>query len=308
MVHSTVRLTPHLGSGAKMTGCPLAAVCPLLSAFTVVVLTLTLVACRDDRGALQSTTAPPAAGVTEAAASVDSGAEAILLAYRQAAGLTALDNLTSLRAAGVTFTAGDRSNRRLVIQTKLPGKFRQYEAPVDAASRQLLSIIGLNGPDGWRAGNGRLAGDGLSPDRAVRERAITQAARQNYINALAGMVPWILRGDPSLTFAAVEPASQASDLGLSVVLISSQDGPAGRLFFDPATSLPTKFVAPYQTHIRKQGGEYTLHLSDFREVEGLRVPFAMNRDDEAERSTRWSFSTYTLTPAIAPTDFAPPIR
>ena len=120
--------------------------------------------------------------------------------------------------------------------------------------------------------------------------------------------PHVGHGRSAVAFAAAGPPRPASDLGVSVVLVSGQDGPAGRLFFAPATALPTEFVAPYQTHIRKQGGEYTLHLTDFREVEGLRVPFAMNRDDEAERSTRWSFSTYTLTPAIVPTDSAPPIR
>ncbi len=231
-----------------------------------------------------------------------------LAAYRRAAGGDRVDLVRRLRATGVSFTQGDQSNRRLVLQAAPPGQFRQYEAPIDERSPQAITGIGLNGAVGWRMGTTQLAGDGLSADPAVRERAFTLAARQNYINALAGMLPLLLRTDPAVTMTPLPPATEGADRGAPAIAIATADGPAGRLIFDPVTSLPAKFIAPYQRHIRAQGGEYTLVFSDFRAVDGVTLPFRITRSSDAGRETQWSFSAFVINPTFAPGTFAPPSR
>lgn len=251
----------------------------------------------------------PGANATAAVpAQGDSALATTLAAYRRAAGGDRVDLVQRLRATGVSFTEGDQSNRRLVLQAAPPGQFRQYEAPIDERSPQAVTAIGLDRAMGWRMGTTQLAGDGLSADRAVRERAFTLAARQNYINALSGMVPLLLRLDPVITMTSLPPATQGADRGAPAIAISTADGPAGRLVFDRVTSLPLKFIAPYQRHIRAQGGEYTLVFSDFREVDGVKLPFRITRSSEAGRDTQWSFSAFVINPNFAPGTFAEPVR
>lgn len=233
---------------------------------------------------------------------------ATLAAYQRAAGGDRVNLVQRLRATGVSFTEGDLSNRRLVLQAAPPGRFRQYEAPIDERSPQAVTGIGLDGAVGWRMGTTQLAGDGLSADPAVRERAFTLAARQNYINALAGMLPVLLRTDPAITMTSLPPATEGADRGAPAIAIATADGPAGRLIFDPVTSLPAKFIAPYQRHIRAQGGEYTLVFSDFRAVDGVKLPFRITRSSDGGRTTQWSFSAFVINPNFAPGTFAPPPR
>jgi hypothetical protein len=250
--------------------------------------------------------ATPAAGTTGPTATAPQSDEALttlLAAYRKAAGGDALDRIKSFRATGVTFSVMDKSNRRLVVQAEAIGKFRQYEAPINSDSRPQVSVIGLDGTAGWRRGNTLLAGDGLSRDPKVREKAITQASRQNYVNAVAGLFPLLLKGDPTITMQSLGPVTDGPDRGAPAVSISTPDGLAGRLIFDPATSLPMKFIAPYQKHIRKQGGEYAIVFSDFRVVDGIRVPFRVARTDELDRQIRWSFSGIEWNPTFDPKAF-----
>lgn len=255
-------------------------------------------------GGTPDTNATPAA----ASAPADDALSAVLAAYQRAAGGAAVARVQGLRATGITYTDADRSNQRLVIQAATAGRFRLYESPVDGAGRQTVTMIGLDGANGWRAGNTVLAGDAQSGDPAVRERAITRAARQNYINAVSGMLPLLLRTDGRITLALAPPAADGPDRGAPVIAISSADGPAGRLVFDPGTSLPAKLIAPYQRDIRKQGGEYTLTFSDFRAVDGVKVPFRVTRSSDTGQKTHWSFRAYVVNPDFAPGTFTQPRR
>lgn len=255
-------------------------------------------------GSTPDTNATPAASPAPA----DDALSAVLAAYQRAAGGAAVARVQGLRATGIAYTDADRSNQRLVIQASTAGKFRLYESPVDGAGRQTVTLIGLDGAKGWRAGNTVLAGDGRSEDPAVRERAITRAARQNYINALSGMLPLLLRADGTITLALVPPVADGPDRGAPVIAITSADGPAGRLVFDPDTSLPAKFTAPYQTDIRAQGGEYTLTFSDFRAVDGVKVPFRITRSSDTGQKTHWSFRAYVMNPDFAAGTFTQPTR
>jgi hypothetical protein len=232
----------------------------------------------------------------------------MLAAYRHAAGGDALDRIERLRATGVSYTGGTPSNQRIVLQFSPPGKFRQYEAPVDEKSRQVVMVVGLDGAAGWRMGNTRLGGDGQSKDPKVRARAETLAARQNYINALAGILPLLLRSDPVVTMTALPPANDGVDRGAPAIAVSTADGAAGRLIFDPATALPRKFIAQYQRHIRPAGGEYTMAFSDFRVVDGVKLPFQIVRTSGASPETRWALSAFEINPVFPADTFVKPLK
>ena len=233
---------------------------------------------------------------------------AVLAAYRVAAGGDALDRVRRLRATGVSYTGAAKSNQRLVLETAAPGQFRQYEAPVDDRSRQVVMVVGLDGAAGWRMGNTRLGGDGLSPDPVIRARAETLAARQNYLNALSGILPLLLQADPAVTMTMAASTGNGREREAHAVAISTADGAAGRLLFDRATSLPWKFIAPYQRHIRPAGGEYTLTFSDFRVVEGVTLPFQITRTSDTTPEARWSFSAYAINPDFPADTFKKPAK
>jgi hypothetical protein len=256
--------------------------CLVLGAF------LTASACGGGPTPAPQAPAPPAG--------TDTQLSTVLAAYRRAAGGEALDRIQRLRATGVSYTAGTKSNQRIVLQFSAPGKFRQYEAPVDEQSRQVVMVVGLDGTDGWRLGNTQLGGDGQSADPAVRARAETLASRPNNINALSGILPVLLRSDPVVTMTATPPA----------IAVSTKDGAAGRLIFDSATGLPRAFIAPYQRHIRPEGGEYTLTFSDFRVVDGVKLPFQITRTSDASPETRWAFRAYEINPEFPADTFVKP--
>jgi hypothetical protein len=239
---------------------------------------------------------------------VEADAATVLAAYRQAAGGDALDRVRRLRATGVTYTTTTPSNQRLVLQVSVPGRFKQYEAPVDEKSQQTVMVVVLDGDSGWRMGNTRLGGRGQSADPAVRDRAITLAARQNYINTVSGILPLLLQADPAITITAAPAATSGPGRGAPALTITSVDGATGRLVFDPVTALPSTFTAPYRRDIRPDGGDYTLTFSDFRVVDGIKVPFQITRTSGAAPETRWSFNAIAINPEFDAKTFERPAR
>ncbi len=213
-----------------------------------------------------------------------------------------------LRATGLLVSPGERSNRRLVIQAERPNRFRLFEGPISPENRGILSVVVYDGTTGWRLGNTVLGGDGLSEDPETRERANTAAARQNYINTLAGLLPVWLSGEGGVTFTALGAIADGPDRGAPALALTADGAPAGRLIFDPDTHLPRRLIVPYQVHIRPEGGEYTMTYSDYREVEGVRLPFRVAREGPSDQTTRWNFSAYVLNPTFEAGTFSRPTR
>lgn len=256
--------------------------------------------------------APPAAATAVAGAGAGTEASGTVWdRYTRAAGGDALLAVTGLRITGVSVDATLGSNRRLTIEAAPPAKYRQREASGQADPRQLRTLIGFDGTVGWWAGNTVLAGDGLSPDPAVRQRAFTDAGRQNFINSVAGILPLWLR-DAGITFTELGVLQDGPDRGAPALAMTVDDRPAGRLVFDPDTHLPRRIVVPYQRHIRPEGGEYSVEFFDYRDAgSGVLLPFRISREfrapgEDAPVWVQWLISAYQINPVFDPGTFLPP--
>jgi len=238
----------------------------------------------------------------------------VLAAYRQAAGGAALDAITSLRATGISIDPALGGNRRLVIEVARPTRYRHRESPLEGTpGPRVRTLVGYDGTLGWRAGNTILAGDGLSPDPDVRQAAITAAARQNYLNTLAGLLPlWLL--DNGITLTPIGPMQDGEDRGALVFALHDADTRIGRLLLDADTHLPRRLVVAYQRHIRPDGGEYTISFHDYKPVAGALLPHRVTREQVGATTTspptsvQWVIRTYEINPALAEEIFAPPAR
>lgn len=227
--------------------------------------------------------------------------------YRGAAGKAALAQVRGLRATGIVVDPTDGANRRLLIEAEAPARYRQRETPEGPGGQGIRQLIGYSGTIGWRAGNTHLAGDGLSNDAAVRDRAITAASRQNYINFTAGVIPiWLQEG--GLTVTTIGAIADGEDRGAIAVNIAHDGTDLGRLVFDAQTHLPRRLVVPYLRSIRPEGGEYRISFSDYRDAgQGVQMPYVISRE-QGGITVQWIISAYQLNPGFAAGTFERPPR
>lgn len=233
------------------------------------------------------------------------GGDSVWERYRSAAGKAALAEVRGFRATGITVDPSDRANRRLLIDAAAPALYRQRETSAGARGPGIRQLIGYNGTVGWRAGNTQLAGDGLSDDPAVRERAIMAASRQNYINFVAGVMPIWLQ-EAGLTLTDIGTLPDGEDRGSAAVTISQEGTELGRLVFDATTHLPRRLVVPYLRSIRPEGGEYRISFSDYRDAgQGVQLPYMISRE-QGGMTVQWIISAYQLNPVFPAATFEPP--
>lgn len=217
----------------------------------------------------------------------------------------ALAQVRGLRATGIVVDPTDGANRRLVIEAAAPALYRQRETSAATRGPGIRQLIGYNGTVGWRAGNTQLAGDGLSDDASVRERTITAASRQNYINFVAGVMPSWLR-EAGLTLTDIGTLPDGEDRGSTAVTISQEGTELGRLVSDATTHLPRRLVVPYLRSIRPEGGEYRISFSDYRDVgQGVQLPHVISRE-QGGMTVQWIISAYQINPVFPAGTFDPP--
>lgn len=233
--------------------------------------------------------------------------DAVWARYRDAAGKAALAEVRAFRATGIVVDPADGANRRLQIEAEAPARYRQRETSEGAGGPGIRQLIGYNGTIGWRAGNTQLAGDGLSLDPAVRDRAITAASRQNYINFTAGVIPIWLQ-EAGLTLTTIGTIPDGEDRGSVAVAIVHDGTDLGRLVFDAQTHLPRRLVVPYLRSIRPDGGEYRITFSDHRDAgQGVQLPHRIARE-QGGVTVQWIISAYQLNPGFSAGTFEPPIN
>jgi hypothetical protein len=248
---------------------------------------------------------PAASSATPSSTTIDGGA--VWERYRSAAGKAALGDLRGFRVTGVVVDPADGANRRLQIEAEAPARYRQRETPEGQDGPGIRQLVGYNGTMGWRAGNTMLAGDGLSEDPAVRDRAVTAAGRQNYVNFIAGVSPLWLQ-EAGLTLTTVGAISDGEDRGAMAVNISKDGADLGRLVFDPSTHLPRRLVVSFLRGIRPEGGEYRIAFSDYRDAgQGVQLPHLISRQ-QGGMTVQWIISAYQLNPGFPAGTFEPPAR
>lgn len=261
--------------------------------------------------ALTGCGSPPDSGDNTPATAADS--HAIWERYERAAGGDALRKVQGIRAMGISVDPSIQGNRRLTLELAQPANYRQRELPHPTQGEPVRTLIGYNGTVGWWAGNTMLAGDGVSDDPAVRQTAITAAARQNFINNTAGILPSWLEG-AGITIAPIGIVQDGPDRGSWALALTAGGEPVGRLIFDATTHLPRRLVVPYQRHIRREGGEYSMVYADYKDAgDGVMLPYRISREAPSATAsgmivTNWILSAYQINPAFAANTFDPPGR
>jgi len=248
----------------------------------------------------------PAPPTTQAAAT---GAD-IWEAYRRAAGGEALGRVRTLRVNGFAVDPTEQGNRRLVIEAGAPARYRQRETPTTSRASSIRALVGYNGTTGWWAGNTVLGGEGLAEDAETRNRTITAAARQAYINTMAGLFPLWLQ-ESGLTLTTIGAITDGEDRGATAIQITAEGAPVGRLIMDATTHLPKRLVVPYLRSIRADGGEYTISFHEYRDVgDGVQLPHRITRDKNATSNVviQWMIRAYQINPELPATTFEPPPR
>lgn len=232
--------------------------------------------------------------------------DAVWARYRDAAGKAALAQVRGLRVTGVVVDPTDGTNRRLQIEAEAPARYRQRETSAGGGPG-IRQLIGYNGTVGWRAGNTHLAGDGLSADAAVRDRVITAASRQNYINFIGGVMPTWLQ-EAGLTLTTIGTIPDGEDRGAMAVNISQDGADLGRLVFDAQTHLPRRLVVSFLRSIRPEGGQYRVSFDDHRDAgQGVQLPYRIARE-QGGITVQWLISAYQINPGLPAGTFEPPRR
>lgn len=237
--------------------------------------------------------------------------DAVWERYQRAAGGDAVLKVQGIRAMGISVDPSIDGNRRLTLELARPSGYRQRELPHPTQGEPVRTLIGYNGTVGWWAGNTILAGDGLSADPAVRQAALTAAGRQNFINNVAGIVPlWLENAGIEVTPIGV--VQDGPDRGSWAVALTAGGEPVGRLIFDATTHFPRRLVVPYQRHIRRDGGEYSMVYADYKDAgDGVMLPYRISREAPAATPsgitvTNWILSAYQINPVFVANTFDPP--
>lgn len=198
---------------------------------------------------------------------------------------------------------GVEGNRRIVVQAEQPGRYRQFDGPGSSESQLRLTVFVVNGPDAFRVGSAGLAGAGQSSDPAVRQEVEADAARQNMVNTLAGVMPVWLARDPAVTMVEVGALPDGPFKGEPAVAVKFGGADPTHVVFDAETGLPKAAVVPFLKSIRPTGGTYTIRYEDYRDVDGLKLPFRLVREGAERARTRWMFRSWEIDPTFAATTF-----
>jgi hypothetical protein len=193
------------------------------------------------------------------------------------------------------------------IDCDLPDKYRRTdEIPAQESGPTstgfngdaLIQVPALAAPPG-RAGPPTTA-----EQQAAARAARVAAAKQDFARLMLGMFAGSFRSYP-LTFAyagrAEAPQGQADVIDVK--------GPADfalRLFVHSETHLP--IMVTWQAPAAGRGAsppiENRLYYADYRETDGLRLPFRMRRSAGPDTVEEMTFDSFRINPKIDPKTFA----
>ena len=210
--------------------------------------------------------------------------------YKQACGGVRWDGVTGLRSEG-SLTAGGLAGSFTALQDLASGR--------SVTRYRLGPVEGADGYDGKLAWSQDPGGEVAALDAPEAQR---RARSQAWLDARAYWYPARL----AATYAAPE-AREAEGHRYTVVVATPAGGDPVTLWFDPRTHLLVRTE-------QKQGADRaTTVYDDWREVDGLRLPFhtisfltdAAGRTDARNRSET-SATHIALDAALADADFAMP--
>jgi hypothetical protein len=183
----------------------------------------------------------------------DAGVDAILRSSRAALGLDALGSLRTLHFRGKSVFAGV-SGTADVWQDLRDGRFAQF-----ADAGPLSGAQGYDGSAAWnRDASGVVWNDGAAPARYAAEQAAYQNA---YLLWQPG------RGGADV---ALRPERTANGKRYDVLRVTPPSTPPFDLWIDAATHLPGRVASTIG------GVASSTTYADYRDVDGLMVPFVQN--------------------------------
>jgi len=163
-------------------------------------------------------------------------------------------------------------------------------------------------------------GRGGAPDPDAQRRA-----RQAEVSRLRLM--WLLGSDTPLTWVGT---AQSPDGTADVLEVRYADEQPTRLFLESKTHVPLMLqwtaapaaagtggrrgggrrgAAPPEDAGARQGGPaqpatFSMTFSDYRAVNGLRLPFAITRGSNGQTTEQWTISRYRVNPSFGPETFS----
>ncbi len=224
------------------------------------------------------------------AAGLASDVKAVLAADKAASGGTRWDAVTSLELQGTLHAGG------------LDGSFRTLQDLARARSVTSYRLGPVAGADGYDGEHGWTQDPGGEVAMLDAPESRRRARRQAWLDVHGYWDPqrWPAR------YGALQ-RRRLDGLAYAVIEATPADGEPVTLFFDAATHRLARIVQP-------QGQDTTTTvLSDWRELEGLSLPFHVVTDwtdaagrTDPRRRTELRIERGRVNVALADTDFAPP--
>jgi hypothetical protein len=249
-----------------------------------------------------TTSAPPPASAAAAATATQ-----ILAATREAlGGEKRLAAISSFVATGRTRQV---SGENLVpiefeISCELPDKYaRRDEIP---ARESGPTTIGFNGDDLIQLPPPPAPPTAAAPGRAggpaqleAARRARTAVVKQDFVRLTLGMFAGSFSGYPlTFTYAGQAEAPQGK---ADVIDVKAAANFALRFFVYRETHLP--IMVSWQTQVQGKPVENRIYYRDYREVDGVRLPFGLRRAVGPDTVEETTFDRFRLNPKIDPRKF-----
>lgn len=261
---------------------------------------------------------PPAPPLT--AAAMDR-AQPILTEARKALGGDKLAALTSIIANGQTRRVrGDNLVPiEFEIDIELPDKYvRKDEVPAEESQPTSNGFVGNDiiqiaapagrgrggpGPGGPPPGGGRGPAAPPTPEQLEAQKAARLIAiKQDFARLMLGVTAGTLDTYPmQFGYAAQAAAPQGT---ADVIDVRGAGNFAARLFIDSQTRLP--IMLTWQTPGPSGPAEARLFYADYRDVNGIKLPFRLRRANGADTTEETTFDRFRLNTKIDPKKFAVP--
>lgn len=267
-------------------------------------------------------------------------AQRLIAQAREALGGDKLKSLQSLSVTGVYRRAfGQREmSGEISYDLLLPDKMMKTEVMNPMPSLEITRIEALNGDDVWEdqqqhGGGGmviiRHGPGGVNADPEKAKAALRQGVRADFARLLIG---WLLTTPSSFPVEYSYAGEAESPDGKADVLdVKGADGFAARLFLDQQTHRPLmitynekkpRVITQTATgHPRHPGDiekrleeaeaeaanqpdvEYRIHLSDYRDVNGILFPHKLTRSIENEVNEEIEITKVKINPQLKPEKF-----
>jgi hypothetical protein len=294
-----IALTATLVTACTRRGVPPAGSTPSASGSTS---TLGSPATPSTAGTSQTGGAGPSTSATPGAIAK---AAAVLDAYCTAAGGDRVRTIRSLEIIGVSRSSAISGARSVQVQALFPNQYQQDEKPSSLKKNGVRTIITLNGEAGWFGGDAHLGGPGMSPNPAVAGKATTVAARQAFVNIMAGVLPVWLKDSERFTFVAAGTVDSGADKGTIELVLEGPDGHAGRLRLDATTHLPRRFLTERRADLGAAASAVTVTYLNYRPEHGILLPHTIESATDSGAKTTWTVASYVLNGKINPAIFFP---